>query len=148
MTEEIKTDLKESLKEQFQEIKQEFLSSTHTEFQAALRRFGVHFSQIFRTIFLLCSQTDQILQGFNAIATAAGLAEIANEVDALKDWVAELSKSVTLGANDVKNDFRVISTLSDMVSKCSDTVTRMASQLDTQKGLIVNALKVSIIIIF
>ena len=44
--------------------------------------------------------------------------------------------------------FRDISNLCEMVSKCSETVTHMAGQLDTQKGLIVNALKVSIIIIF
>ena len=84
--------------------------------------------------------SDQVLDGFAPLATAAGLAEVSETVNNLKDTCSDLIVSTTRMGNNIS----FVSSLSTKLDECTGGLGRVASQLDSQKAIIVDALKVLI----
>ena len=82
--------------------------------------------------------SDQILDGFAALATAAGLTEVSENINILKDRCSDLILSTTRMGKDVS----LVPSLSTKLDECSRSLGLVTSQLSSQKILIVDALKV------
>ena len=81
-----------------------------------------------------------MLNGFGPIATAAGLTEVSENASDMKDLNSDLIKSnARLG-----KDSSVLSAMSTKVEESVKTLAMVASQLTTQKIMIVDALKVGL----
>lgn len=86
----------------------------------------------------MARNSDQILNGFDALATAAGLAEVIENVAILTDRTSDLILSTTRMGNDVS----LVPSMSSRLDECARSLAMATSQLANQKTLIVDALKV------
>ena len=98
---------------------------------------------IFKTLTMYMTRnSDQILNGFGALATAAGLAEVAENMNVLKDRSSDLIMSTTRMGKDVS----VVSSMKPKLDECSHSLALVTDQLNSQRNMIVDALKVSFLL--
>ena len=72
--------------------------------------------------------SDQVLDGFAPLATAAGLADVSETINNLKDTCSDLIVSTTRMGKDIS----LVSSLSSKLDDCAGGLGRVASQLASQ----------------
>ena len=72
-----------------------------------------------------------------------GLAEASHSnIEVLKDWLSDMAENISLGQNTAQKN---VDCKLGSLKTCMDTLSKVNDQLDTLKGLLVNALKVRLL---